>query len=53
MLAQARVGMLVKVRAVETGQREEVTREVSRHPVYDHADIRAVERVDQRHEVER
>jgi len=52
MLAEARIGVLVEVRAVEAGQREEIAREVGRHPVDDHADARAVQRVDERHEIE-
>ena len=51
MVALARVGMLVEVRAVEEAQAVRVPREVRRHPVEDHADARLVQHVDEVHEV--
>ena len=51
MEAQARVGVLVEVRAVEAREPVRVVGEVRGHPVEDHADARAVQRVDQEHEV--
>ena len=53
VLAETRIGMLVKMRSVEAGQRKEVARKVGRDPIDDHADVRAMEGVDHRHEVER
>ena len=49
--AQARVGVLVKVRAVELGQAMRILGEVRRHPVEDHADAVLVQHVHQVHEV--
>jgi hypothetical protein len=43
--------VLVKVRAVEGGERPVVAREVGRHPVEDHADASLVEAVDEVAEV--
>ena len=51
MLAAARIGVLVEMRPVELRERPGVAREVSRHPVEDHADAVAVHRVDERAEV--
>ena len=51
MKALARVGMLVKMRAVEVGEAVRVGREVRRHPVEDHADAVLVQVVDQVHEI--
>ena len=42
VLALARIGVFVKVRAVEHGQPVHVLREVGRHPVEDDADPRLV-----------
>jgi len=51
MRALARVGVLVKMRAVEVGKGETVAREVGRYPVHDDADVFLVEVVDQVGEV--
>ena len=51
MEALARIGVLVKMRAVEIGQSVFVGREVRRHPVEDDADAVLVQVVDQVHEV--
>ena len=48
MRAFARVGMLVKRRAVELRQRPVVPREMRRHPVHDHPDARRVQFVDEK-----
>ena len=53
VLPEARVGVLIEMRAVKAGQRKEVAREVSRHPVGDDANVGAVQRIDHRHEIER
>ena len=53
MLAAARVGVLVQLRAVEPGQRPGVLREVGGHPVDDHADAGLMQPVDQVAEVVR
>ena len=53
VFAETWVGMLIKMSAVEAGQREEIARKVSRDPVDDDADVCPMERVDHRHEIER
>src|SRR5580704_6540610 len=50
MGALARVGMLVKMRAVEFGEAEGVTREVRGSPVEKNADARVMAAVDKFHE---
>ena len=45
--ALARIEMLVERRAVETRQAVRIGREVRRHPVDDHADVRRMQRVDE------
>ena len=47
VLPLARVGVLVKRGAVESGQRPVIAREVRRHPVNNHTDAGFVESVDQ------
>ena len=51
MLAQARIVVLVKVRAVEERQAVGVGGKVRRHPVQDHADPVLVAVIDEIHEV--
>ena len=51
MLTLARVGVLVKMRAVEPGERVRVLREVARYPIEDHADVVRVALVDELHQV--
>ena len=51
VVALARVGVLVEVRAVEAGEPVGVHREVRRHPVEDHADAALVQPVDHRHQL--
>ena len=51
VLALSRIGMLVKMRAVEHPQAVAVAREVGRHPVEHHADAVLVAMVDKVHEV--
>ena len=51
MLALARVGVLVEMRAVEPGERVRILREVAGHPVEDHADAVRVALVDELHQV--
>ncbi len=51
MLALARVGVLVEMRAVEPGERVRVLREVAGHPIEDHADAVRVALVDELHQV--
>ncbi len=51
MLAQARVCMLVKVRAVEIRQAMGIGGKVRRHPIQDHADPVLVAVIDEIHEV--
>jgi hypothetical protein len=53
VLAAARVLVLEERRAVEAPQREVVAGKVRRHPVEDHADARAMERVDEETEIVR
>ena len=51
MVALARVGVLVQVRAVEEAQPVRVPGEVRRHPVEHHADAVLVQHIDEMHEV--
>ena len=51
VMALARIGVLVEVRAVEETEPVLVPGEVRRHPVEDDADARLVKRIDEVHEV--
>ena len=51
VIALARIGMLVEVRAVETIQAVLVVRKMRRHPVENHADAVLVQHVDEVHEI--
>ena len=51
MLALARVGVLVEMRAIEPGECVRILREVAGDPVEDHADAVGVALVDELHEV--
>ncbi len=51
VVALARVGMLVEMRAVEKAEPVLVPGEMRRYPIEDHADVRLVQHVDHVHEV--
>ena len=53
VLAQARIGVLEQVRAVELREAVRILREVRRHPVHEHADAGLVQPVDEALEVVR
>ena len=46
MLAETRIGVLIKVRPVETSQGKKVAREMSGHPIDDHTDAGLMKCID-------